>query len=272
MTGILSDNYSCVYTVLEWPREVTPRSFDTRTSRGSMALATSMPVIGDLTMKLSRHSIHDPLQLPASFYQCFGQAKDIALYFQPNGFFTSPKLGREKLFEFKGSSDENLKRQYESKVSNDCEKSDFTGECWKRTCSKADETRANTNQTKYANRGNSSIEEDSTEHSFRVRSQEESGEETSSDEEELTNYFSRQPEPSSVQKTSNGLRNTGKPLTSIHNRKRSMEQEEYSTVKRCCRPHLNFEKMRLNRELGRDCTGEENVMNCFRPICPPDLT
>ena len=237
-------------------------------------------------MKFSTHSIHDQFQLPASFYQCFEQAKDLALYLQrPNVFFVaSPKSGQGTLFEFKGSdSSESCRRRHEQardSKARDCEEAARPrNEHRKRTTTKARELRAN-KQTTHAGRTNTTS--DTSEKGFgeegSVRGEAPIDNGSSSEDEELTGYFSRgggEDRRLSKQDTSSRLANREPSSTNRrHGRKRSMEHEECPTIKRCCRPRLNFEKMQLNREVeeGFASSEEESHTNYFRPISPQDLT
>lgn len=244
-----------------------------------MALTTSMPVIGDLTMKFSTHSIHDQFQLPASFYQCFEQAKDLAFYLQPNVFFASAKSGQGQgtLFEFKGSgSSESCCRgeQARDSTARECEEGRPRSEYRKKTVTKAArELRANTKQITHTGRANTTSDTAGNRIGEGIR--EEHIEGSSSEDEELTGYFSGGGERIGKQDTSSGFAN-GEPSSTkrSHGRKRSMEREECPTIKRCCRPRLNFEKMQLQRKVLEEgfASEEQSHTNYFRPISPQDLT
>lgn len=225
-----------------------------------MALTASYPVIEDLAMKFNRHSLHDSFQLP-TFYSSSWQAKEFALYLQP-GFIVDPSFDQTVPFEFKANGTFTTKKNNRNKLQSDRTSSTKHSP---RHSPKREQVKGNKAQT-IIDPAHSS---DNKEHKSNAVKNLHFDEDCLSDDEELSCYFSKETELCHDR----FLPTVESSPTRNHNRKRSMEDEECTTIKRCCRPRLNFDKMLLNSRdsLENTWSVETDTTNYFRPISPQDL-
>lgn len=238
-----------------------------------MALTASYPLIDDLAMKFKSHSLQESFQLPT--FCPNWQAKDFALYFQP-GFIADPNFDQTSLFEFKASGTLTAKRNNRySKVL--CDRANVTKHSPRHSPRHSpkritEQGKANKPQATDSNPANI-LNDKATVCTSKAVKVLDFDEDVLSDDvdEELSCYFALDTErcddkfiPKPFERAVEGTRS--------HNRKRSMEDEECLTIKRCCRPRLNFDKMLLNSRGTCETTESgESPTNYFRPISPDDL-
>ena len=227
-----------------------------------MALMASYPLMEDLAMKFNRHSIHDSFQLP-NFYPNW-QAKEFALYLKPR-FIVDSTFDQGTPFEFKGIG------TFTTKKNNRNDRASTTRHT-PRHSPKRNTEQSKEDEPQNIDLTNSCDNKEPPPKSTAIKSLD-FDDDCVSEDEELSCYFSKETElcndnflpPASVEN----------PTSRSHNRKRSMEDEECMTIKRCCRPRLNFDKMLLNSSTtdlyGRTWTEQTDTANYFRPISPQDL-
>ncbi len=251
------------YTLVQSSRNTHSRSItagvkvEATLTRRTMALTANYPLIEDLAMKFNRHSLHDTFQLP-TFYPNW-QAKEFALYLQP-GFIVDPNFDQATPFEFKANGTFTTKKNNRNKVQNDRTNSTKHSP---RHSPKREQLKGNKPQTIHP--ANSCDNKERKSNAVKIL---DFDEDCLSDDEELSCYFSKETELCNdrfLPKSS-----VGSSPTLSHNRKRSMEDEDCTTIKRCCRPRLNFDKMLLNSRESRENTwsDETDKTNYFRPISP----
>ena len=231
-----------------------------------MALTASYPLIEDLATKFNRHSLHDTFQL-GSFYPNW-QAKEFALYLQP-GLIVDSSFDQATPFEFKANGTFTTKKSNRNKLQYDrASSAKHSPRHSPRHSPKREQVKGHNPQTIHP--ANNSDNREGTPKSNAVKNLD-FDEDSLSDDEELSCYFSKETElcdekflpKSSIE--SSPVRH--------HNRKRSMEDEDYTNIKRCCRPRLNFDKMLLNSRdsLENTWSDKTDTRNYFRPITPQDL-
>lgn len=232
-----------------------------------MALTANLPVIEDLAIKFNRHSLHDRFQLP-NFYQYPNwQAKEFALYFQPNhGFPCFDEAGTP--FEFSACGNFTTKRNNRNKVQTD--RANNTRHSPRRHGVTTEQPKASKPQTLDTNPSNICTDNKEIPRKSKAVKTLDFDDDILSEDEELSCYFPTETEHFNDRFARKPSPSIESSPTRSHNRKRSMEDEECTNIKRCCRPRLNFDKMLLN---SRDSswTIEKNTTNYFRPISPQDL-
>ena len=232
-----------------------------------MALTASYPLIEDLATKFNRHSLHDTFQLGSSFYPNW-QAKEFALFLQPGLIDVDTTFDQAQTpFEFKAIGTFTAKKNNRNKLQYDRTNSTkHSPRHSPRHSPKREQVRENKPQT--LDPANNSDNREGKSNAVKNLNFDE---DCLSDDEELSCYFSKETElcsDRSLPKSS-----IGSSPTRSHNRKRSMEDEECTNMKRCCRPRLNFDKMLLNSRDSLENTWSDNTdtRNYFRPITPQDL-
>ena len=230
-----------------------------------MALTATYSLIEELSTKFDGHSLHDTFKLP-TFYPNW-QAKEFALYLQP-GFIVGPSIDQAAPFQFKANGTFTTKKNSRAKTLND--RTNTTRHNPRHSPKRVTE-QVKGNKPQIIDPTNTSDNKEPTPRSDAVESLQFDEECLSDDDEELSCLFSKEtelcndrflPKPTDDSSTSRS-----------HNRKRSIEDEDYMRIKRCCRPRLNFDKMLLNARdsLANTWSVDTDTANYFRPISPQDL-
>lgn len=230
-----------------------------------MALTASYSLIEELSTKFDGHSLHDTFKLP-TFYPNW-QAKEFALYLQP-GFIVGPSIDQAAPFQFKANGTFTTKKNSRAKTLND--RTNTTRHNPRHSPKRVTE-QVKGNKPQTIDPTNTSDNKEPTPKSDAVKSLQFDEECLSDDDEELSCLFSKETELCNDRFLPKATDDSS--TSRSHNRKRSIEDEDYMRIKRCCRPRLNFDKMLLNARdsLENTWSVDTDTANYFRPISPQDL-
>lgn len=230
------------------------------TTQKNMALTTGFyPFIEDVALKFERQSIKESFQLPDCRQRW--QTKDYALYLQPKfGFTTDTAVLRTvSPFEFKANGDFMPKKNDRAqKQANKATIRHSSRNSPKRSTDKKHQLTVSQQFTMDSGRvspvkANKSIASKALEFESAV---------SDSEDDEISGFFFSECSKgrTCVSPKTTDIKNRC-PLIKNHTRKRSIEEEDHLSVKRICRPSLNFDKMLLHNV-------DINASSYFIPIAP----